>query len=204
MVHIVTNTYSTLPPWFGHAGEMPIELDLGCGKGGFTLELAERYPERLVLGADLMLGRLRRLQRKVERRGLENVELLRAESLELVAFQLPDACVRRVHLLCPDPWPKNRHRAKRLVTSEFLGRVARVLVPDGVLHLSTDHPPYLAALRHIVDGLGIYRHAPDAMADIADLQTDFERQWRSRGKGVPHLCYRLTSSWGRSSFAASR
>ena len=193
MVHIVTNTYSTLDPRFGRAGELPIELDLGCGKGGFTLELAARYPDRLVLGTDLMLGRLRRLQRKVERRGLENIELLRAESLELVAFQLPDACVRRVHLLCPDPWPKSRHRAKRLVTSEFLGRVARVLVPGGVLHLSTDHPPYLAALRRVVDGLGIYRRAPDAMADIADVQTDFERQWRSRGKEVPHLCYRLTS-----------
>ena len=126
MIHCLTNNYVTIDPWFGRP-PCPIELDMGCGKGRFTLDLAALYPDRLVLGSDVMLGRLRRLARKIDRRGLRNIELLRANSLELVGYQLPDGCIRRLHLLCPDPWPKTRHRGRRLVTTDFLVRVARVL-----------------------------------------------------------------------------
>ena len=189
MLRVVTNVFERFDPWQARA-RCPIELDMGCGKGGFLLELAERFPEKLVVGSDVMLGRLRRVQRKVERRELSNVELLRASNLELVGYQLPDACVTRLHLLCPDPWPKTRHRARRLVTSDFLTRVARVLVDDGILHLSTDHEPYLAVLRRCVEALPFFSRAPDGIADIADLRTDFERKWLDAGKHVPHLAYR--------------
>lgn len=191
MLRVITNTYERLDPWQTRE-RCPIELDMGCGKGGFLLQLAQLFPERLVLGSDVMLGRLRRVERKVERRELSNVELLRADNLELVGYQLPDACVTRLHLLCPDPWPKTRHRARRLVTSDFLTRVARVLVGGGVLHLSTDHEPYLAALRQCVEALPFYDYAPGAIADIADLKTDFERKWLAAGKHVPHLAYRCS------------
>ena len=189
MLRVVTNMYERLDPWQARA-RCPVELDMGCGKGGFLLQLAELFPERLVMGSDVMLGRRRHVQRKVECRGLSNVELLRASNLELVGYQLPDACVTRLHLLCPDPWPKTRHRARRLVTSDFLTRVARVLVDHGVLHLSTDHEPYLAALRQCVESLPFYSRDPDAIADIVDLRTDFERKWLEAGRQVPHLAYR--------------
>ena len=189
MLRVITNTYERLDPWYSRE-HCPIELDMGCGKGGFLLQLAERFPDRLILGSDVMLGRLRRVQRKVERRCLANVELLRASNLELVGYQLPDSCVTRLHLLCPDPWPKTRHRARRLVTSDFLARVARVLVPGGVLHLSTDHVPYLAVLRQCVESLTLFAAAPGEIADIADIRTDFERKWLEAGKSVPHLGYR--------------
>jgi len=191
MIHILTNRYEVIDPWFGRP-HVPIELDMGCGKGGFLLALAERYPDRLILGSDVMLGRLRKVQRKVERRGLDNVELLRANNLDLAAFLIPDRCISRIHILCPDPWPKNRHRGRRLITSEFIGRLSRLLVPGGVLHLATDHPPYQQVFRAVVERSGLFREAPDAIADIADLQTDFEREWLAQGRSVPHFSYVLT------------
>ena len=68
MITILTNTYQMYEPPAPPSGI--VELDMGCGKGGYTLALAERYPDRLILGSDVMLGRLRRIERKIERRGL--------------------------------------------------------------------------------------------------------------------------------------
>ena len=188
MLHVLTGTYHVVDPRYGRESG-PIELDLGCGKGRFLLQLAERYPDRLVLGSDIMLGRLRRLARKVQRRGLNNVELLRAHNLELVGYQLPDSCIRRAHLLCPDPWPKARHRGKRLLTTDFLTRLARVLEPGGVFHMATDHAPYLEVLRNLLAALPFYRCSEQACEDVQDLKTDFELLWEAEGRTVPHLCF---------------
>ncbi|MBR6075494.1 MAG: methyltransferase domain-containing protein, partial [Victivallales bacterium] len=98
MITVLTNTWAPVELPESESGIT--ELDMGCGKGKFTLALARRYPERLILGNDVMMGRLRRLDRKVERGGLVNMRLLRAASLELVAFQLPPRCIDRIHLLC--------------------------------------------------------------------------------------------------------
>lgn len=191
-MHILTNEYTVIDPWFGRA-HRAIEVDMGCGKGALTLALAARFPERLVVGTDLMIGRLRKVQKASERAGLTNIELLRADNSQLAAFQLPDQCVSRLHILCPDPWPKARHRSKRLITSEFLGWVHRILVPGGVLHVSTDHHPYVETLERVVTRSRLFEADTGAIADIADIETGFEAQWRSQGKPVPHLGYRRLS-----------
>ncbi|MBP5638659.1 MAG: methyltransferase domain-containing protein, partial [Victivallales bacterium] len=131
MITILTNTWETYELPTGSSGI--VELDMGCGKGAYTLALAERYPERLVLASDVMLGRLRRLNRKIEKRHLDNARCLRASSLELVSFQLPPQSIDRIHLLCPDPWPKDKHVVKRLVTNDFLCRIPRILKVGGIL-----------------------------------------------------------------------
>ncbi|HOG49013.1 MAG TPA: methyltransferase domain-containing protein [Lentisphaeria bacterium] len=191
MIEILTNTYQLWEPPVDGNPDRQVELDMGCGKGRFTLALAERYPERLILGSDVMIGRLRRLEAKVKRRGLSNVRLLRAESLTLAAFQLSPQSLDRLHLLCPDPWPKRRHRVRRLVCTDFLCRLQRILKPGGVLHLSTDHELYFADWLELFDKMPHFHAAPEAMADIVDVKTDFELQWNAEGKIVQHLCFRL-------------
>ncbi|MFW5803190.1 MAG: tRNA (guanine(46)-N(7))-methyltransferase TrmB [Verrucomicrobiota bacterium] len=188
-MHILTNEYTVIDPWFGRT-RRPLEMDMGCGKGALTLALAARFPDRLIVGTDLMIGRLRKVQKASERARLTNIELLRAENAQLAAFQLPDRCVSRLHILCPDPWPKARHRSKRLITSEFLGWVHRILVPDGVLHVSTDHRPYVETLERVVSRSRLFASDTGVIADIADIETGFEAQWRLQGKPVPHLGYR--------------
>lgn len=193
-LHILTNQQVVIDPVFGRTGNLSTELDLGCGKGGFTLQLAELYPHRLILGADLMLGRLRRLAKRAEHRQLRNLELLRASGLELLDRQLPPASIDRIHLLCPDPWPKARHRGKRLVTAEFMARVFRVLKEGGVFHFCSDDMVYLKAVAGLIDQLGWFTRWPAGIADLQKLQTDFERKWQTQGKPVPHLSYRRHSS----------
>ena len=108
-----------------------IELDMGCGKGRFTTELAKRYPEALVMGADIKLDRLRKVNSKAARAGCDNLETLHCLGWELFGFQLPDHSIDRVHILCPDPWPKDRHRRNRMLSSEFMHRVTRKIKKGG-------------------------------------------------------------------------
>lgn len=188
MIHFLTNTYHLHPV----PAAARVELDMGCGKGRFTLALAQRYPERVVLGSDVMLGRLRRLAARGEKLGLGNLSLLRAESGQLASFQLPPASIDRLHLLCPDPWPKARHQVRRLVCTEFLCRLRRIFKPGAILHLSTDHRPYYDEWLGLLAAVPFYCACPEGIADVCDIKTDFELQWNAMGKEVNHLCYRVT------------
>ncbi len=187
MIDILSNQYCRLDI----PADRPVELDLGCGKGGFLLQLAQRYPERQILGADVMMGRLRKVESKCRREGCDNVRLLRVSAWPLVAALLPGRCLDRVHILCPDPWPKARHRGNRLLGSEFLGTLAGRIKAGGSLHVSTDNRAYLAFILESIAPLSPYCRDDDAIADVRDLKTDFELGFEADGRSVTHCAWRV-------------
>ena len=188
-IRILTNEYVCLElPEFFEAGKV-VELDMGCGKGGFTVQLAKRYPERLVLAADIMIGRLRKLHKNKERNEIANMNLLRVEAGSLIGCMLPDESIDRLHILCPDPWPKGKHRANRLLCSNFMGQIRRVLKPGGCFHFSTDDIPYNDIVRRVVADSGLFEEDNSRLEDIADIKTDFERRWNEQDKSVHHILW---------------
>jgi len=166
------------------------ELDLGCGSGSFTAALAARYPERRILAADVMLGRLRKVVKRLEKCGSSNWEVLRVEARMLIGRMLPDASLDRIHLLCPDPWPKGRHRGHRLLASDFTAALHRVLKTDGIFHFSSDDANYCRAVEEVMTQSRLFAAAPDGAADLADVKSDFELKWLAEGKTVKHLTWR--------------
>lgn len=165
------------------------ELDLGCGSGSFAAQLAQRHPERRILAADVMVGRLRKLVRRIRRENLANLTVLRTEARHLVGLALPDGCLDRIHLLCPDPWPKGRHRGHRLLASDFTAQLHRVLKRDGVFHFSSDDRAYCDAVEEVLDSSALF--APVGVpADLAGMTSDFERRWIAEGRSVRHLFFR--------------
>jgi tRNA (guanine-N7-)-methyltransferase len=166
-----------------------VELDLGCGKGAFTTDLAERYPDRLIYAVDVMLGRLRKLCKRNLRYGVENMQLLRAEAWYLVGAALPDKSIDRLHLLCPDPWPKEKHKGNRLVSSEFLGRLHNKLKKNGVFHFSTDDEPYYKQAAKTIAESNLFKKDDTQIADILDIKTDFEEKWNDQGLSVNHCAW---------------
>lgn len=182
---ILDDFYQTLklPP------DKVIELDLGCGNGRFSEEAAARFPERLFLAADIMMGRIRRCDNRARRGKLKNMVPIRAEARLLTGALLPEASLNRIHILCPDPWPKDRHRHHRLICSEFIGRLHGLLKENGEFHFSSDDQPYLEIVTRLVDGSGLFRRDDSRLAEIADIKTDFERRWLSKGKTVTHCLW---------------
>ena len=184
-MQILTNTFHIYEPPCSKGTF--IELDMGCGKGKFCLELAARYPDRFVLASDVMLGRLNKIERKRVRQGLANLELLRASNLALASYQLPPESIDRIHLLCPDPWPKKRHAIRRLVCTDFLVRLLRILKPGGILHMATDYAPYFDEWQSMLARIPSYAPCPDGADDVLDIKTDFELLWESQGLKVQHI-----------------
>ena len=168
-----------------------VELDLGCGDGEFALALAARRPDVYEIAADMLLGRVRKVRKHVLRDGVTNLHVLKSESRLLISRTIPDAFVNRVHLLCPDPWPKAKHRCHRLVTSDIMAQFARILKSGGVFHFSTDNTEYLEIADRTVAGSELFAPSdPALIADVADIKTGFELLWESEGKRVTHRAWR--------------
>lgn len=166
-----------------------VELDIGCGKGSFTTLLAEKYPDSLIFAADVLIGRLRKLCKRNIRNSVANIELLKAEAWHLVGLNFPDNSINRIHLLCPDPWPKERHKGNRLVSSEFIGRLYQKLKINGVFHFSTDDEIYFNHAVVTLEKSGIFRREDKQIADIIDMKSDFEKLWNQKGLVVQHCAW---------------
>ncbi len=184
-IQILTSAYTLLDPGAGC-----VELDLGCGSGSYTVALAKRYPERKIFAADVMIGRLRKLVKHTHRENVNNIEVLRVEARNLVARMLPDSSLDRIHLLCPDPWPKERHRGHRLLCCDFTTQLHRVLKEGGVFHFSSDDRNYCAAVGRILEASQLFSPCDEAIADLDGIVSDFERRWRDQGLAVCHRAWK--------------
>src|SRR5256714_3665478 len=113
----------------------PLEIDLGCGDGGFLVALAQENPAHNFLGIERLLGRVRSVCRKVARLDLKNARILRMESNYAVTHLLPSGSVTTFHLLFPYPWPNLRHHGRRVFTPVFCHSIQRALVGGGLFHV---------------------------------------------------------------------
>ena len=165
----------------------PLEIDLGCGDGKFLLEMAEHYPERDFLGVERLLGRVRKVCKNIGKRGLENARVLRLESRYTAEWLLPLASVSRLHLLCPDPWPKLRHHRRRLIQEEFLQAVWEILEPGGEFLFKTDHPEYFEWAEEKVATFGKFECLDWPEDAFFYPKTDFQLLWESQGKTLQRL-----------------
>jgi tRNA (guanine-N7-)-methyltransferase len=119
-----------------------IWLELGFGGGEHLAAQAAAHPDVLVLGAEPFVNGVASAVRHVEDAHLANVRLHPGDGRELIAA-LPDACVERVYILFPDPWPKTRHHKRRLINAEMLAELARVMKPGAVVRFATDWADYV-------------------------------------------------------------
>jgi tRNA (guanine-N7-)-methyltransferase len=169
----------------------PLEVDLGCGDGSFLVEMAAAHPERNFLGVERLIGRLERTARRIAERGLTNARVLRLESSYTIGWLLPPASVSRLHLLCPDPWPKKGHHRRRLFNDpEFLEGLSRVITSGGEFLHQTDDLPYFENAVEVMAGQPQFSRFEWDEADFFYAPTDFERQWRALGKSMHRARWR--------------
>ena len=168
----------------------PIELEIGCGDGGFLFERAQAHPERNFLGIERLLGRARKLSKKGLREGLTNLRLLRIEARYVLEYLLPEGAFEAVHIYFPDPWPKERHRRHRLINETFPPLARRILVSGGAIYLRTDDLTYFEQMQLTFCALDDFK-LQETPEEISDITTEFERQWLAAGRQIHRVAYRL-------------
>ena len=139
----------SVPAAWLERGAPPLEVDFGCHRGAFLVGMATLHPAGNFLGIERQALRVAKCCSKITRLGLSNAWAVQGEGPDPLRRLLPDGSVSVFHVSFPDPWPKRRHAARRLVNAEFLEEVRRVLRPDGVLRLMTDDEPYFREMEEL-------------------------------------------------------
>ena len=133
----------------------PLCLEIGCGIGDFITQLAARHPERNYLAIDIYNKGCYKTCKKIDQAGLKNVRVMRSEARYLLANFIPKESLEGIYINCPDPWPKKRHRSRRLLNAAFLQMALLYLRPGGELNFATDFQDYaedVAATIAAMDG----------------------------------------------------
>jgi tRNA (guanine-N7-)-methyltransferase len=132
----------------------PVEalwLELGFGAGEHLAALAAAHRAIGFIGAEVFENGVVKLLALIERERLDNIRLFIDDGRRLIAA-LPPACLARAFILFPDPWPKERHKKRRLVARETLDELARVMLTGAELRLATDDEDYAQAMHECVAG----------------------------------------------------
>jgi tRNA (guanine-N7-)-methyltransferase len=158
----------------------PLVIDAGSGKGRFILARAAQYPQINFIGIERQQNRVLKVAKKAFRAGLFNVRLVQAEISFVLENLIPDDTIQTLFIFYPDPWPKRRHHARRLIQPAFLDLAAKKLQPGGVLHFATDDTDYAAfAIRHFKQHPTL-QPCPPFIPSLEE-KTDFELIFEKHG-----------------------
>lgn len=171
------------PDVFGRRA--PVAVEIGFGNGNALAALAAQHPENNYLGIEVHRPGVGHLLRRLHGESLANVRVLCADAKEVLTRNIPDASLAAVYLLFPDPWPKQRHRKRRLVQSEFIELVRHKLKLRGVLHLATDWQDYAEHMRTVLAASSGFAPAPAGSRPA----TKYEARGRRLGHSVCDLVY---------------
>ena len=175
--------------FFGN--DFPVVLELGCGKGEYTVGLAETFPDKNFIGIDIKGSRIWTGATAAHERGLKNVGFIRTYVELLPSFFGPDE-VSEIWITFPDPQMKKGR--KRLTSTRLLAHYGKVMKPGGIVHLKTDSNflyQYTCALVHL-NGFTVEAETDDLYAsayadEIMGIKTYYEQQWLSRGLTIKYL-----------------
>lgn len=164
-------------------------MELGCGDASFLVEYARRQPQNNFIGVERLLGRIKKLDRKGRRAGLANLRGVRIESTYFLQYILPLRATSALHIYFPDPWPKKKHRKHRLINGQFPALARATLIPGGVVYLRTDDADYFAQMTEVFGASPEFQKI-ETPGDLAEVLTDFEREFNARGIPTLRAAYR--------------
>lgn len=181
----------------------PIILELGCGRGEYTVALAERNPDRNYIGIDIKGARMWRGAKTATERGMANVGFLRTR-IEFINSLFAEGEIDELWITFPDPQLKTRRAKKRLTSPLFLEYYARLLRPDGMINLKTDSKHLYAYTNEVIRHFGLPCEVsePDIYGsgfadEVLSVKTAYERMFLA--KGLP-ITYTRFSLGGRRDF----
>lgn len=185
-------TRFTPAEWFPN--DAPLELEIGSGKGLFLLHSAERFPDRNFLGVEIAKKYAAYGAYRLAQQDVTNAVMMSGNALPFVEKEIPSNSLDGVHIYFPDPWWKQRHRKRRVVSIEFVPQIQRVLKPGCPFHFWTDVEGYfeesLKILAKHTTLEGPFDVEEQQPSHDLDYRTHFERRMRKHGKPIYRSIYR--------------
>ena len=181
--------------------DRPIVVELGCGKGEYSVYLAQQYPEKNFVGIDIKGARFWAGAKESLELGLSNVGFLRTQ-IELIEDIFEENEVDEIWITFPDPQIKFKRTKHRLTNPAFLDRYRRILQPEGRIHLKTDSEFLHGYTLGLLEGKGWevdYAHHdvygnPHSPQHVTAIQTHYERLFMEKGRLITYLSFRFPNA----------
>ncbi|MEI6506873.1 MAG: tRNA (guanosine(46)-N7)-methyltransferase TrmB [Bacteroidota bacterium] len=175
----------------------PLVLELGCGKGEYTVALAKQNPYKNFIGIDLKSNRMWKGAGIALEENLTNVAFMRAIIDKITEFFSADE-VDEIWITFPDPYPKDRHEKHRLTSPKFLERYKEILKNDGIVHFKTDDDGLFQYTVEILKELKInpieiiwdVHGNDDSPAYLREIKTYYEKLFMQKGRTVKYLRFK--------------
>jgi tRNA (guanine-N7-)-methyltransferase len=175
----------------------PLVLELGCGKGEYTVGLATRFPQNNYIGVDIKGARMWRGAKSASEQKLPNVAFLRTR-IEFISSFFTENEANEIWITFPDPHPGARNSNKRLTSPSFLNRYRQFLRHRGIIHLKTDNSELYHYTEKVVshNKLEIISSTTDLYSgnfpeDILSIKTHYEKIFLSSGMKINYLSFML-------------
>ena len=167
----------------------PVEMEVGSGKGTFILEEARAFPDKNFFGIEWANKYYKLAVDRMGRWEMPNVRMMRTDAADFIAEHICDASIGVFHLYFPDPWPKKRHNKRRFFCDENLAQLLRILKPNGIINIATDHADYFEQMTQVAEraiGLEVVKEIdfirPAGARDDETVGTNFERKYLKEGR----------------------
>lgn len=177
--------------FFGN--NMPVVLELACGKGEYTVNLAKMFPNKNFIGVDYKGNRIWRGAKTALEEGIKNVGFLRIQ-IETILEHFAENEISEIWITFPDPQPQESREKKRLTNPNFLERYKLILNQDGIMHLKTDNDGFYAYTLEQIDALKLTKfkettdlYKSNLVDDVLSIKTYYERKYLAVDKNINYV-----------------
>ena len=177
--------------------EHPVVLELGCGRGEYTIGLAKNSPQKNFIGVDIKGARIWTGAKKAVDEQLQNVAFIRTR-IDFIEACFSENEVDEIWITFPDPQPQKRRERKRLTNHLFLSRYMKFLKPGGSIHLKTDNTGLFLYSVESFRSFGLkehfvtedlYQEVPEGRSELISIKTYYEKLFTEKGEKIKYLLF---------------
>lgn len=167
--------------------QAPLIIEVGFGNGDFLVNETKQNPDKNFVGIDYSLGSTERLQKQLLKYSIDNVRILNHDGRFVLRELFPDSSIESVIMNFPDPWPKKRHRERRMLQQSFVNTLGGVLKMKGTFHLVTDQFSLAQDAHHLFQESTSFTTNDIESNPKRTLLTKYEKKWRDSGSQIYQL-----------------
>jgi len=179
--------------------ERPIVLELGCGKGEYTVGLASHHPDKNYIGVDIKGNRIWTGASQALEKKLDNVGFLRTR-IDFIDHCFAENEVDEIWITFPDPQPQSTRKRSRLTNPLFLNRYKKILKKEGIVHLKTDSTSFYEYTLEVIEEQklpliwhtnDLYKNCPANRQELITIKTHYEKLFTEKGEDIKYVCFKL-------------